>query len=222
MLAALYLYLIEHQPLVPAVHHHQKSFDLNGESLQAGSSLSGGTCTWDSDGTFTHTNGSVILLGGDICGDTDATFYDLTVGGSGDNTISVKTPQDPTVTNTLDVDTGDTLSIDVNRTVTHSGAALTLDGTISGAGTMTFTDTSSGPGTSGTLSSVVRYDATGGNVPTTTFDARTYGGDVEAYSNESLGKNLLGPCRHHGPRQNPPYLTCCCMLLIEQCPLKNK
>lgn len=163
-----------------------KSFDLNGESLQAGSSLSGGTCAWDSDGTFTHTNGKVIVLGGDVCGDTDATFYDLIIGdGTTTNTISVKTPQDPTVANTLTVDAGDTLSIDSSRTVTHSGTnEIAGTGTISGAGKVTFTNTSGGPGTTlTTLSSVVRYDATGGNIAATTFDARIYEGNVEAFSN---------------------------------------
>lgn len=85
---------------------------------------------------------------------------------------------------------GTTLTLNSGRILTHTGATFTSSGTITGAGTLRFTDTSSGPGTSGTLSSVVRYDASAANIAATTFDARTYGGRVELY-NGGAGNNTV-------------------------------
>lgn len=139
---------------------------------------------WVNNGAGFTSSGTVTLRGGNISGSTDTTFNNLTIiEGAAPATVTVNGTDDPTVAGTLDVDTGDVLSIGSGRTVTHTGSAMTLDGTISGAGTMIFTNTSSGPGTSGTLSALVRYDSTGGNIANTTFDARTYGSTVTAYSN---------------------------------------
>jgi hypothetical protein len=147
---------------------------------------------YTNSGTFTHNSGTVTLRGGNISGTADTAFNNLTIIESTTPvTVTVNGTDDPTVAGTLDVDTGDTLSIGSDRTVTHTGAAMTLDGTISGAGNMVFTNTSSGPGTTGTLSSAVRYDATGGDIADTTFDARTYGGNVVAYSNVATHRDIF-------------------------------
>jgi len=75
-----------------------------------------------------------------------------------------------------------TLSINSGVALTFSGATFGVFGTVTGDGLFTITSDSAGPGTGGTLSVDVRYDASAGNVANTTFDARTYGGDVEVYS----------------------------------------
>ncbi|MDP2695768.1 MAG: hypothetical protein Q8O87_00770 [bacterium] len=169
-----------------------KIFDANTEAMTVGSALTTGTSSWDNDGTFTYDTSSITVLGGDIGGSADTTFYDLTIGdGTTTKTIAVNGTDDPTVTNALTVDTGDILSISSSRTVSHTGAAMTLSGTIAGAGTMRFTDTSSGPGATGTLSSIVRYDASSGDVASTTFDARTYGGVVEIFANSGTARNVV-------------------------------
>ena len=81
------------------------------------------------------------------------------------------------------MNTGNTVSIASSKTLT-SGTAGTVTingtGTISGSGTLTVQN--SNLGTGGTLSSLVRFDATSGNI---NEPARTYGGAVEVYNNSS-------------------------------------
>jgi len=111
------------------------TFDANstGESMR----VYGG---WDNSGTFTYGDSTITLLGGNISGSADTTFYNLTLGdGTTSATVTVNGTDDPTVTNTLDVDADDTLSIGASRTVTlNRNGSLTLDGTISGAGRFTY------------------------------------------------------------------------------------
>lgn len=140
-------------------------------------------------GTYTGGTSTVQLVGnGAINGTTDTTFYNLTIGDSTVGTVTVGGSNDVTVTNTLNIDTDDVLSIGSDRTVTHTNAAnTTLNGTVSGAGRLVYPNGAGGPGTTGTLSAITRYDATSGDVASTTIDARTYAGPVEFYSSSSAG-----------------------------------
>lgn len=159
-----------------------------------------GTITVDASSTvYVHKN---FILNGTITNNTAAlvmTGASSTLNGGG-NTIgnltlypgaSVTLSTDNlTISNGFAVNTGASLTISSGLTLTHDAATLLLDGTITGAGTFTMTNDSSGPGTTGTLSSVVRYDATDGNIASTTFDARTYGGALQLYSNTGSARSI--------------------------------
>ncbi|MBI5405393.1 MAG: hypothetical protein HY976_04175 [Candidatus Kerfeldbacteria bacterium] len=117
------------------------------------------------------------------------TLYAFTVSGS---TTTLQNT-DLTVSNTLTISASQTLAINASRTLTHTGATLTWgngSSTISGSGTLRFTDASGGPGTGGVISAVTRFDATNGNVASTTIDARTYSGVVEIYSNSTSARTV--------------------------------
>ncbi|MFA6552948.1 MAG: hypothetical protein WCT27_00805 [Patescibacteria group bacterium] len=132
------------------------------------------------------------MLGTGTIDANDETFYDFYVDGA-DNTATVQNTGF-TVSHGFQVTSGETLSISSGQTVSHTGVGYILNGTVSGAGTMRFTNTSSGPGTGGTLSTIVRYDASAGNILSSTFDARTsannYGGDVELYSDSASARTV--------------------------------
>ncbi|XOU93991.1 MAG: MerR family transcriptional regulator [Candidatus Kerfeldbacteria bacterium] len=168
-------------------------FDAQGEAMEVQGDWT------NNSGNFTPGTGSVTLTGEnvashDINGLGDTTFYDLTIGdGATTNTITVDTDtgaDDPLVSNTLDVDTGDSLAIETSRTVTWTGSGFTLDGTISGAGRLTINSGTTIP-TAGTLSSLVRFDTSNGN--TTTMPARTYGSDVEIFNDDNSTPYTITP-----------------------------
>jgi hypothetical protein len=148
-----------------------KTFDLTGSTLNAGTSAP------------IMTASSTIIGGG-------KTLYNLTIATSGTVTVSTS---DLTVSNSLVTTNGSTLSIDASRSLTSTTSTSINTGTITGSGTIIFPSGSSGPGTTGTLSSGVRYDATAGNILSTTFDARTYGGAVELYSNSGSARTVTAP-----------------------------
>lgn len=133
-------------------------------------------------GNFTITGGTptVSVTGGTgtTLNSQTITFYNLTITPSGDSTVNAST-DNISITNTLNITTGDTFNLPSGQTLTHSGSALTLNGTISGSGTYVYSGNGNLP-TGGTLSSPVRIDATNGNKNVTN---RTYGGDVELYNN---------------------------------------
>ncbi|MFA6511982.1 MAG: right-handed parallel beta-helix repeat-containing protein [Patescibacteria group bacterium] len=136
---------------------------------------------WDNNGTFTHSSGTVTMDAADTdntieCG--ASSFNALTLAGSDSSGTWTAQTDNCTVAGTLNVDTSDVLTI-TTVTVTHSGATLTLNGTISGTGRLTYLSATNFP-TSGTISSILRYDmtATAQNVTN-----RTYGGLVEIYAN---------------------------------------
>jgi len=158
--------------------------------FQANTTVAGGAITTpDGGGTSAviNTSGSptVTITGtGNIGGGTSPsiTFSGLTIGtGTAAATTVVSSM---TVSGVLDVDTSDSMNINVSQVVTNTSASnAVIDGDITGAGTLRFTDASGGPGAgAGTLSAIVRYDASAGNVATGTFDARTYSGAVEVYA----------------------------------------
>lgn len=143
---------------------------------------------WTNGGTFTHNGGTVILTGtANIDGTANTTFNNLTVNG----TITVTNSDNPIISAALNVADTKKLTINTSKTVKSNGTiTLNTSGTIDGAGTLIITDTSSGPGSTGTLSSAVQYNATAGDIANTTFDARTYGGAVELYANAAAGKSV--------------------------------
>ncbi len=158
--------------------------------------VTSGTGTWSvggavnfTNGTYTAATGNVLAMSGSVnlIGNGQS-LYDLNVNGT-TNTVTATT-SDVSIAGTLTVGSGNILSIASGRTVTYSGSGnVAGTGTISGAGTITFTDTSGGPGTAlTTLSAVSRYDATNGNIASTTLDARTYGARVEIYSNSTTAR----------------------------------
>lgn len=146
-----------------------------------------GSLTLVANGTITVGTSVINMTGsGETIIGGGRTISGLTIS----NGTTLQT-SDLTVSGTLTVANGKTLTLEGGRTLTNSGTANVVWGgatsTITG-GTLRFTNTTSGgPGTSGVISSVVRYDTVSGNIPTGTVDARTYGGDVEFYSN--IGSN---------------------------------
>jgi hypothetical protein len=142
-----------------------------------------GSITTNSAPVVMAGSASTVIGGGNTLGN-------LTVSG-GTTTL---TTSDLTTSLNVQLLSSGTLSIASGRTFTAQGNVLLNSGTtISGSGTLTMTSTSSGPGTDGTLSSLVRYDATGGNIASTTFDARTYGGAVELYANSGSARTVTAP-----------------------------
>jgi len=163
--------------------------------FQAATTVAGGAITTPDDGgtnAVINTSGSptVTVTGtGNIGGGTSPsiTFSGLTIGTG---TVAATTVvSSMTVSGVLDVDTSDSMSISSSQVVTNtSGSNAVIDGDITGAGTLLFTGASGGPGAgAGTLSAITRYDASAGNIASTTFDARTYSGLVEIFSDNSAG-----------------------------------
>ncbi|MFH1171345.1 MAG: hypothetical protein V1778_02300, partial [bacterium] len=153
---------------------------VSGNLSMAGGTITPGTSTVSMTGTS-----NTIVGGGN-------TLASLTIDPASAGTITVQT-SDLTVSSTLTVAAGDTLSIATSRTLSHTGSTLTWgDGTstISGSGTLRFTDASGGPGTGGVLSAVTRFDASSANIADTTFDARTYSGEVDLYANSGTAKTV--------------------------------
>ncbi|MCH7492150.1 hypothetical protein IID19_00970 [Patescibacteria group bacterium] len=162
-------------------------------NINTNTNIEGGDITTTGTSVTIATSGTptVTMTGtGNIGGGTTPTinFYNLTIGTA--TAASTTVASSFTVANTLDVDTSDTLSINTSQTVSHTGTVITLDGTISGAGTLSIDDGSDGPGAAGTLSSIVRYDASAGNILSTTFDARTYNGQVEFFSSSATARTV--------------------------------
>ncbi len=146
--------------LANATHTVAAALDMTGGTITAGSS------------TVTMTGTANLVGGGN-------TLNHLTINGSG-TTVTIAT-SDLSVSGTLTVGgaadgDNDTLSIGSGRTVTSTATGtVTLVGsgtdTISGAGILKVQNSNLGSG--GTLSSLVTYDATNGDI---TLTARTYGG----------------------------------------------
>ncbi|PIS42206.1 MAG: hypothetical protein COT24_04665, partial [Candidatus Kerfeldbacteria bacterium CG08_land_8_20_14_0_20_40_16] len=147
---------------------------------------------WSNSDIFTKQGGTVLFDATDGDNTIEAgssSFNGVTFSGAsgGNGTWTVQT-NDAAVSGTINVNTGDTLSIASGRTLTWTGSGFTLDGTISGLGRLTIDSATAIP-TGGTLSSVVRFDATNGN--TTNVINRTYGGAVEVYNSSSSNRTLI-------------------------------
>ncbi|MFA6042154.1 MAG: hypothetical protein WC786_00530 [Patescibacteria group bacterium] len=172
-----------------------KNVTIGGALTSGGNSVYTIAGTLTNNGTFTQSTSTITMTGtsNSLTGSTATTFNNLTINPASTGTITVST-SDLTVSGALDVADGDTLSIGSGRIVNAPGTlTLNTTGTISGDGTLRFTDASSGPGTGGTLSSIVRYDGSSANIASTTLDARTYGGRVELFTNSGTAKTFTFP-----------------------------
>ncbi|MBU2236059.1 hypothetical protein KKA01_03300, partial [Patescibacteria group bacterium] len=163
------------------------TFDSNAEPIEIAGN-------WDNNGAYTHDSNTVTFdaVDGDNTIEAGSSaFNNVTFSGAaaGNGMWAVQT-DDMSVIGTVDVDTGDTLSIGSGRTTTWTGTTFTLDGTISGSGRFAVDSTTTVP-TTGTLSSIVRLDGTNGN--TTVMPSRTYGGDVEIYNNSAASARTITP-----------------------------
>jgi len=167
----------------------------NGQTLQNLTINSAGTVTL---AAATHTVAGSLVLGGagtpTVTGSTitmtgtantidggGKTLQNLTIDPASTGTITLQNT-DLTVATALTVASNDTLALSASRTLTlsgNSGTTLTLNGTISGAGRLTYQNSATTLPTTGTLSAVTRFDMVNG---AQTVPARTYGG-VEVYNN---------------------------------------
>ena len=154
----------------------------------------GAITTLDGGGTnatisYSGTPTVTVTGTGNIGGGTSPsiTFYGLTIGTA--TAASTTIASSLSVEGPLDVDTSDSMSINASQTVTNTyGTNATIDGNITGSGTLRFTDASGGPGAgAGTLSAITRFDASAGNIASTTFDGRTYSNRVEIFSDDTAG-----------------------------------
>jgi len=118
--------------------------------------MTDGTITAGSS-TITMTGTSNYIIGG------DQTLNNLTINPSSAGTITLQT-SDLTVAGTLNVAADDALTINTGRALTHSGATLTLSGTINGPGRLIYRSDTAFP-TGGALASslILRFDATNNN-----------------------------------------------------------
>ena len=154
-----------------------------------------GNGTWTVSANVDFTNGTVTAGLSTLTMTGTTTFvgngqilYNFKISG----TIKAIT-SDVSVSNNLTVDTAKTLTIDTTRTLTMlTGATTTLTGTgtITGAsGTLALNDSAGALlGTGGTLSSLVKFDATAGDV---TIPQRTYGSGVTFYTNSSAAARTV-------------------------------
>lgn len=146
--------------------------------------------------TFTHNSGTVVMTstGGNINGTSDTTFSGLSISAGGDAIVTVGNTEDPTVAGTLLVDTSDTLAIDTSRTL-KSTSTITLNGTISGAGTLEYQSSTAFPN-SGTISSILRMNAVNNaqSVNCANGGGRTFGGAVEFYNGHASTARVITLC----------------------------
>ncbi|MBI2984867.1 MAG: hypothetical protein HYY50_04560, partial [Candidatus Kerfeldbacteria bacterium] len=165
------------------------TFDANGNNITVGGN-------WDNNDLFTAGAGTLTFDAPDS-GNTvesgSSSFSNVTFAGSdGSGGFTIQT-NNPTVTGTLNVDTSDVITL-ASVTLTHSGATLTLNGTIahSGSGLFVYQSATAFP-TSGVLTANMRFDATNNDQ---TIGTRTsgapYGGTVEVYSNSTSDRTVAG------------------------------
>lgn len=201
-------------------------------AIQSSATLSMGTNAlsvggdYANSGTFSKSTGQTTTFTGTTTGftiapGTSSNFDSLTFNGIGggwtvnaaqtvDVTLTltdgaVTIDGDMTITTSLSVAANKTLTINSGKTVTlaaASGTSLTLNGTIAGAGRLTYQNTATPFPATGTISSILRMDATNGNQTVTCATAasggRTFGGQVELYSNSTSARTitLCGSASH--------------------------
>jgi len=161
------------------------TFDSNAEPIEVAGN-------WDNNGTYTHDSNTITFdaVDGDNtieAGSDDYNNVTFSGAAAGNGTWTVQT-DDMSIAGTIDVDTGDTLTIGAGRTATWTGGGFTLDGTVSGDGRLTV-DTATAIPTTGTLSSVLRVHTSGraGMI----VPARAYGDDVELYNSSPIAARSI-------------------------------
>ncbi len=156
------------------------NFQFDGGTLD----LDTGTWTisgiWDTSGVGTLTKGSSTLI-------MNGTTQTIDAGGNEFNNVIISgtislANTDFSVGATLTVDNTKSLTIGSGRKITMAaGSTTTINGTITGDGTLELVDTAGANlSTTGILSSVVRFNTATANI---TVPARTYGGQTEFYNN---------------------------------------
>lgn len=155
--------------LANATHTVSGNLNMAGATITAGSS------------TVTMTGTSNTITGGGV------TLNNLTIDPSSAGTITLQT-SDVTVSGTLTIAGGDTLSIDSARTVSVAAITLNVSSVVSGAGRLTYTGSADFTQTSGTISAIMRFDATANNQ---TIIGRAFGGDLELYSSSSTNDRTI-------------------------------
>ncbi|MBI3572603.1 MAG: hypothetical protein HY092_00180 [Candidatus Kerfeldbacteria bacterium] len=162
----------------------------NGLTFTGALALSvGGDFTLTTSGTVTPNTSTVTLTGTSNTLNSSKNLYNLTYNPASTGTMTMAT-NDFSVTNVLDVEANGTLSLNSSRTLTlslTSGSALTLNGTISGSGTLYYQTTTTFP-SGGTLSSALTLNVSNGNI---TMSARTLGGAVKITSATSTGGSII-------------------------------
>jgi hypothetical protein len=153
------------------------TLNLNANTtIDGGAIATAGTGTVATSGTPTVTLHGTGSIGG---GSGAIAFYNLTIGDA--SAAATTMDSDVSIANVLNVDTSDSMTIAASKTVTlGASATVTLNGSILGDGRLIYANISTTFPTSGIISSVLRFDSSSGNI---TIPARTYGGDVELYSN---------------------------------------
>lgn len=153
----------------------------NGVALQLGA----GTWTvgsYNTSGCFwgvSYDTGSTVKM--NVAGGTmtnSYALYNVNIDPASAGTVTTATNH--SIYGTLTVASGDSYSINASRTITlQAGAAeISGTGTVTGSGKIAFVPTSSGPGNTVTIDAITLYTVSAA-VPSTTFDARVYGNDVE-------------------------------------------
>ncbi|MBI5037577.1 MAG: hypothetical protein HZC01_02655 [Candidatus Kerfeldbacteria bacterium] len=124
---------------------------IKGNVVLTGSTITAGTSTINMTGTAHAITGA------------GQTLNNLTINPSSAGTITAQT-SDFTVGGTLNVAVGDQFTINSGITVTHTGATLTLSGTMNGPGRLTYRSATAFP-TTGTLASslILKMDSTSTN-----------------------------------------------------------
>lgn len=165
-----------------------------GVSLQLGAgtwTLGNLDTTWCWLGVSYDTGSTVTmaLAGGSIT--NSAALYNVNIDPSSAGTVT--SVNSHSVYGTLTVASGDSYSINASRTTTLQASAPEIagTGTITGSGKIAFVPTSSGPGTTVTINAITLYNLSAA-IPSTTFDARTYGNDVEITN--TSGANFVVTC----------------------------
>ncbi|MFA5051924.1 MAG: hypothetical protein WC544_02570, partial [Patescibacteria group bacterium] len=176
---------------VPGIHYHTlKLLPASSTTYNLNNTYVYGNFQASSNAVISHASNFLEMNGDGTTLDAGGnSFYNFSLHGS-NSTVTVANT-DFTVTHALIVYSTNTLSISSGRTVSDNAAAGGLiQGTVSGAGTLQYSNVSGGPGTAGTINCVVRYNASNGNISSSTFDTRTYGGDVEIYSDSSNARSV--------------------------------
>jgi len=167
-----------------------KTFAANATTTIAGNFTITSTSTAPvfTNTTILMSSTSAALDGGGM------TLNNLTINPTSAGTITVQNT-DVTVGGILNVAANDTLSIAPSRTLTHSGATLTLPATatISGTGRLTYQSATAFP-TTGNASSTVRFDATNN---AQTMSARNYGGNVEIFNSGTTNQTVTMGATNH-------------------------
>jgi hypothetical protein len=148
-----------------------------------------GNFTLTTSGSFTANTSTLTMNGLSKVVNTAKSLYNLVIDPTSTGTVFIST-NNPFVTNGLTVASGDTLSLSIARVLTLTGTTFSVSGTISGNGFLVFTGTSNGPGTGGTISATVRYDATDGDIGSGVVDARANYARIQFVSSSSSNRTI--------------------------------